>query len=330
MIASIYERKKLKRLEEKGIVIETLYYNVNQSNGKTYVRATDGKMLDDITDKAIKEKRYFKNGECIYRENNFNPRIHYTIKTYQNEDEDIKCPNCGNRGKAKNFIDNCPYCNTNFNFGISNTNRSSREKIQNITSPKFWVLYALSVIISTILFKLLFNKKVFASTVILLIITMLMLFLIGTLIIGIIREKRNKMYKTLSKQDQKNIWKSEKNEKTFYNDLYKEIVSYLYCQKDLIDFDILDYNGIEFINETEIRTSCDIRKVTYQNEIKSERKQLNIKMKYQESNKIDENYKTINCSNCGASIDISKKECNHCEKIININNEWIMEEIKEK
>ena len=269
MLASVYERKKLKRLEEKGIVIETLYYNVNQTKGKIYTRATDGKILDNVTDKAIKEKRYFKNDGCIYREDNFNPRIHYTIKTYQNEDEDIKCPNCGNRGKVKDFIDNCPYCNTNFNFGISDTN-------------------------------------------------------------GSIREKRNKMYKALSKKDQKNFWKSEKNEKTFYNDLYKEIVSYLYCQKDLIDFDILDYNELEFINETEIGISCNIRKITYQDKIKTEKRNLIIKMKYQDSNKKDENYKVINCSNCGASIDISKKECIHCGKIININNEWIAEKIIEK
>ena len=330
MLASVYERKKLKRLEEKGIVIETLYYNVNQTKGKIYTRATDGKILDNVTDKAIKEKRYFKNDGCIYREDNFNPRIHYTIKTYQNEDEDIKCPNCGNRGKVKDFIDNCPYCNTNFNFGISDTNGSIREKIYTITSPKFWILYILSVIISTIIMTQLFNKEVFIFVLIPLIITILMFFLIGSLVIGVIREKRNKMYKALSKKDQKNFWKSEKNEKTFYNDLYKEIVSYLYCQKDLIDFDILDYNELEFINETEIGISCNIRKITYQDKIKTEKRKLIIKMKYQDSNKKDENYKVINCSNCGASIDISKKECIHCGKIININNEWIAEKIIEK
>ena len=295
-------------------------------------------MLDDITDKAIKEKRYFKNSKCIYREDNFNPRIHYTIKTYQNEDEDIKCPNCGNTGKVKDFIDNCPYCNTNFNFGISNTNSSLREKIQNIVSPTFCIIYVLSVIIATIIGMVILRPATsmivaFLFSLIISIFLISVIFIMGILIENIIKViigKTNDYYKLLPKKDRKNIWKSHKNEKIFYNDLYKEIVSYLYCQKDLIDFDILDYNGLEFINETEIRISCDIRKVTYNNDIKSEKKQMNIKMKYKDTVKTTTNYKTINCSNCGASIDVSKKECIHCGKIININNEWIIEEIKEK
>lgn len=332
MITSIYERKKNNKLKEKGLAIETLYYNVNQSNPKIYIRATDGKMLDNITDKAIKEKRYFLKNECIHIEKNFNPRIHYTIASYNDENEIIKCPNCGNTGKAIDFIDNCPYCETNFNFGINNNNVSKREKIYKITNPFFWIMYAIILIMTTIITTNTtsnFNPLTFIIVLICLSLPLLITCIIVLIIIKSIIAHINPNYNSLSKIDKKNIWKIDKNENTFYNDLYKEITAHLYQKKDLIDFDIIEYYGLEFISDEEIKISCKLKEISYTNKIICEKYNLNIIMKYKDSKKIKENYKTINCPGCGASIDISNKICNYCGRITNNNNEWNIEKIEE-
>ena len=100
MITSVYEKKKIKRLNEKNLVIETLYYNPNANVEHIYVRTTDGKRNEEIYLRPIKEKRYFLNNECIFVDNNFNKDCLYTIKNYEDENEKISCPNCGNEGKV--------------------------------------------------------------------------------------------------------------------------------------------------------------------------------------------------------------------------------------
>ncbi len=335
MVISVYEKEQLKRLNDKGIVIETIYYNTNQRNSTNLIRSTDGKILDNVIDKAIKEKRYFFNDKCIYRNNKFDKNIHYTFLSYNDENEVIVCPNCNYKDVASVFALNCPYCGTNFNFGINDINIAKKNKIFQIILFPFWILYFISIIL-LFYFKLkLFNPlspfdstfvnylfliiELFSGMVALLFITSIL-----SIIFINIKTKKDPSYLPLTHNDQRNIWILNKNEKTFYNNFYTELMLYLFKDKDLIDFDIIKYSALEFLFDNEVNVYCEIKKVYYTNNIKIKKERVKVTMRQNEHKILTGNYQVISCPNCGSSIDISDPICKYCHTINNYKKDWIL------
>lgn len=325
MIISNYEKLRIKKLEEKSIVCETLYYNVNQKNSPIYIRSTDGKIFDNIFNYAIKEKRYFINDVCIYVEKKFNPHILYKINSYNDGDEIINCPNCGNTGKSKELIDGCPYCRTNFNFGINNINISKREKLERFTSKFYWITY-FTIIIILFAIMILFLGLNIIYWLFLCYFICICMFVIQIIKL-FIKKYKNPNYQILSNRDLKNVWKISKDENSFYNDFNKCINIYMYNKENLIDFDILENKALEFISENNVIIHVLIREVYYNGEITKKTRNLKISMKYIDGKKFDGRYSVITCPNCGATIDVADSMCKYCKSNINYNINWYIDDL---
>ena len=98
--------------------------------------------------------------------------------------------------------------------------------------------------------------------------------------------------------------------------------------KDIIDFDLIEYINLDFISEDEVNVRCTIREVYFNNEITSIYKNYNVLMKYNYINNNNESYKVIKCPGCGSSIDLNYKYCKYCGKEINNSTSWSIIDIK--
>lgn len=335
MILSIYEKKKLDRLKEKDIVIEEIYINPNYEN-KKFVRASDGKMRDKILDNILSEKRYFYNNEYVTKETEFNKKIRHTIVDYNDKNEIVTCPNCGYKGKVIDLIDGCPYCYTNFNYGINNEKVMKKHKIDKTKiSPIFKyvnILILLKAIIKTIVDIIVGNY--FTYVPIMLLINLVIIYpiaIILSIIIILIHSTIN-MKKIEQKylQEEQEFLKINNYENIVSKNLYTELISYLYdTEKDLIDFDILELDYIEK-NENLANVIIHLRKTYFiSGKIDSKKSFYKITMIKNSKYKNISDKDVIECSSCGASIDVTMKECEYCNKINNIKNEWILEKIEQ-
>lgn len=326
MILSIYEKKKLDRLKEKNVVIEELYLNTNNKN-KYYTRLSDGKVSDPIIDNILYEKKYYYDEKLLKQELYFNPDMKFTIINYNNKNEIVECPNCGNKDIIINMIDGCPYCYTNFTYGINNERKTKQLNPSlvgfNLIIKKIIIAYLLfSLIVSVIhcevkglydyFFIYFFVYSSIASII---------------LILSLIMYKFNisKQYK----QTQIEVKNSKKDENIVKKNIYMELISYLYdTEKDLIDFDILEFVSLDF-EKNKVLSIINLRKIYFTNgHIYSKTNLYNVQMIENKNYKNLKNLEVLECPNCGASIDTNMKECEYCHKINSIKNEWILETIE--
>lgn len=332
MVISIYEKEKLKRLNEKNIIIETIYYNPNNSKGDIFVRATDGKMNDTIKYKAIKEKKYFLNDECILVEKNFDSNFLYNIENYTDENELICCPNCGNKGKAIELVDGCPYCRTIFNFGMNDINNSKKQLVYKFhlkDNIKIFLGIQIAIMLLMLLMLCIIKTPIIFALAFSFIISLLISPFISITIIIIISLKNQKNNSYYGYEQDKNvIWKISRNEEIFYNNFKAELMIKLYEKKDLIDFEIIDYSNIDFLSEDELIITCKIKEIYYNSKIDTCENIYKIKTHHNDINNIKEDSGVVKCRGCGASIAITQKKCNYCERINDFNNEWIIESME--
>lgn len=321
MIVSIYDKKKIKRLNEKNLVVETHY-------GNNLVISTDGLRVDNVGNKPIIEKRYFKNNECIYVDKNFNQKILHTVKMYKDENEEIKCPNCGNIDKASNMIDNCPYCGTDFNFGINNLNSSQKIRQNKLINPFMILLGGIFALIISFFMedvaRSLLNKVIFF---ILGCIIFAPLNIILNLLILAIRKKDVQYSEVLEGSFDKK-WLSDYDSYTFYNDLNKDLLVYLYGKNDLVDFDICKIKDINFNND-KIDVVVKVKEVYYNKKIKIKYNSIKLYMQYNDVDVVKDNYKVIKCHNCNSNLSMGDKECSHCGSINIYREKWIASKIED-
>lgn len=327
MLISVYEKEKLKRLEEKKLIEETIYYNPNNSSDEVFVRSSDGKMCDEIYRKAIKEKRYFQDDECVFVEKNFDKNILYNIVNYNDENEIIECRNCGNSGAVRDFINGCQYCRTVFNFGINDIYSVKKQFISQIHFKRDIMVYLFITIITyLILLFLPFESDSFNwwSLIPAAFIISISPSLIINIFISVLKQKNNSDYGLEKYAAVK--WKIKKDEKVFYNNFKAELMIKLYEKVDLIDFEIIDYLNVDFLSEDEIIVTCKIRELYYKDKMIVSEEVYKVKMHY--NNKACKSNNVINCLSCGNTIDITQEKCSYCGRINDSKNEWIMDSIE--
>lgn len=312
MVAWQYQyMKKNKRLKEKNIVIEILHYNPNNSKGDIFVRSTDGKMNDSIRAKAIKEKRYFLNGKCIFVEKNFDSNFVYNIENYTDDNELIKCPNCGNEGKISEVIDGCPYCRTIFNFGINDINNSKKQLVYKFhLKDDIKIFFRVQFVSMLILLLILciIKMPIMDALVFSFVISLLFSVALWIIIMDIILAKRQKNISYCGYDQYVNIiWKLSRDEKIFYNNFKAELMIKLYEQKDLIDFEIIDYCNIDFLSEDELIITCKVRKIYYNSKIQVCENIYKSRVHHNNVSYTKEDNKVIECFTCGASLNITQK-----------------------
>jgi predicted RNA-binding Zn-ribbon protein involved in translation (DUF1610 family) len=329
-----------KNLKEKGFKIKTTYKN----NNKVSVRSSDNSINEDVKNGIRLRKEYYKDDRLLHTVTDFDSRITYTYINQENENQDMKCPNCGMSGKVKDFIDGCPYCRTKYNIEYTEKDLGTKHHYDRVLRNNTYRLITLildiiiSFIICFIYFKntsRTFNQFDILKIVVYTIIVSGILYYFFYLLDGYIILLPIKIYKDKMNQKQIDFWNKmnklgiDKNK--FYNNMNYEINKYYYQKTNIIDYDILDC--LEFKDSKDkdgniiITSKIDIRTITYSNnKIKENHEDVTFSFLRREGELFElhdgKNY--IKCPNCGGSCDVTKEKCDHCRTELKHYQEWIM------
>lgn len=335
LISETYQKEKLKRY---GINIRTKYIVGN----KILERNTNDSVNDNIERGIRCQKEYYIDNKLAHKEKLFDSRIEYTYIMDNNINEEYECPNCGMKSPLKDFIDGCPYCKTYYNMDYSEKDLGSKYHYDRVLKSNIYRVITLivdiiiSIIISFIFIKLTsrtFNNydiiKIFIYGIILSLILYYFFYIADAYIIL----SPIKKFKDKENKKQIEFWKRTKiNKKTFFNNLNYEVRKKYYSKENIIDYDILDYtnfkdyevNGVLYVDVT-----ADLRIVTYENKkLKSKIITQTYTMQQNKNTLLNLGTKEniIRCANCGASIDVTKGNCEYCHSEIKYLQEWILEE----
>ena len=342
MISCVYDKEQIRRLDEKKIIIELQYtdYGFNSFlsslNKEYFIRYSNGFRNDQIVNKKLKRKRYYSEGQLLYEENNFNSDLIYNIENFKlgSSSEDICCPNCGYKDNIKKFSDGCPYCRTSFNIGANRLNKitNSSKKKKNLFKKKinkklnnkftkFIITFAYYILPLYILISQGKDLKIIIAVIAAMTIILLIL-------IKCVKNVRKKMKIKANNKP----WLIRRAETDFYKSLGNILSSKIFSyNKEIIDFDFMDLVKLDFVSEDEIKVTCVIREVYFNNNITSVNKNYELTMKY--NNRVDninnnnDLYKVIKCESCGASIDINDDCCKYCGQKFDKLNKWIITNI---
>lgn len=315
----------LQRLNAKKIVIEEKYLQEGNDSNIILTRTSNFEKNDNITKCPRIEKNFFRDGEKIHTQKNFDRNIKYTYVSNKNPEEVVECPNCGYKDKSKKFVLGCPYCETDFCVEIIKKNENIKDIVIKDTTIFCIIILFLAVAVKSNLISL--------ST-----------FIYFIMIIGIL-EFIAMFFQFLFSSKRKDIWHECKtiglniNEHRLYNDLYIELSNYYYDEKnqkhhDLVDFDIVEYTEATYDKEdkeTYIILSYAIRKYYYvekHNYIRivegiSKVKLLrNIRRKYHQPKKF-----ASKCNNCGSQMEINALKCPYCGSKNDSTMAWTIKEI---
>ena len=134
------------------------------------------------------------------------------------------------------------------------------------------------------------------------------------------------MYKKRENQKQIDFWNKMTQKgidrKNFFNNFNHEIETYFYNEEtnqNIVDYDIIDYLSYEDFTDKEgllnVKVKVLMRTIQYLNKsIKENRieKEFTVKRVNNHSTKLDSEINIKKCPNCGASIDLTKDECEYC------------------
>lgn len=331
----ISDKSHVKKLKENNINIKTKYIVGN----RILERNTDNSHNDDIDNGIRCEKQYFINNELKHTEKLFDSRIEYTFISEKQENTDYICPNCGNHGKLKEFLDGCKYCGTYYNVDYVNKDLGGKYHYDRVLkSNKYRIItlfvdLVISIIISFIFIKLTsrtFNSidvvKIFAYGVILSLVLYYFFYILDAyIILGPI-----KRYKDRQNQKQIDFWnRTGIDKKTFFNNLNYELRNKFYSSTDIIDYDLIDFiefNEYKKDNSLYVEVKCDVRIVSFNNKISSKFIEEIYTFKHISDDVLElkEGANIIKCHNCGASIDATKGRCNYCDTEIKHLQSWIL------
>lgn len=335
------DKNHYKKLNQKNINIKTKYL----SDNRILERNTNNIKNDNISNGIIVEKEYYYNNVLIHKETNFDSRIEYTFIESNKKDEDYVCPNCGNKDKLIIFEDGCPFCNTNFNIDYKDKDLGSKyhyDRVLKNNSYKIitgfidlffsWSIMLFIIKQTSRTYNEYDKLKILIYGFILAIILYYFFYLIDAyIILNPIRK-----YKDNQNEKQKEFWnKTHLDKKKFFNSLNSELKKYFYTKENIIDYDIIDYLKFDtfFDKTTYIEVTLEIRSLKLINS-KIKKKEETIKLLMKEtSNKISkkiDNINIIKCNNCGASLDLTQKNCSYCGTQIPYYQSWELVKINKK
>lgn len=339
LISDTFQKDKLKKFD---INIETKYIVGN----KILERNTNDSYNDDIENGIRCEKNYFVKGKLLHTEKKFDSRIEYTFISQNQEKEECTCPNCGMHAKLKEFIDGCPYCRTYYNIDYTNKNLGGKYHYDRVLrSTQYRLITAVIDIIISLIISFIFIKatsrtfnsydvsKIFIYGAILSLVLYYFFYIIdGYIILGSI-----KMYKDVQNQKQIDFWNRTRiDKKTFFNNLNYEVRSKYYSTANIIDYDIIDFDGFsEYTkdNTLYVNVKAYVRIVSYMNgKFTSKFIEDNYLMKKINDGTLNlkDGANIIKCHNCGASIDATKDHCEYCNSKIKYLQEWMLEKNKQR
>ena len=333
LISEHYHKKKL---DQYGINIKTKYIVDN----KILERNSNNSINDDIKNGVRCKKEYYQNNQLVHTENIFDTRIEYTFISENLEKENHTCPNCGMKSYIKDFIDGCPYCRTRYNIDYIDKDLGSKYHYDRVLKNNTYRIVTaiidliISLILSYIFIKYTsrtFNSydisKIFIYGFILSVVLYYFFYLLDAYVILTPIKK----YKDRQNQKQIEFWNRTKiDKKLFFNNLNYEVRKKYYTSNSVIDYDILDYIKFNEYKKNEVlfvEVLAEVRIVSIENnKIKSKivKDTYILKKHEKETLELKDGINLIKCHNCGASIDVTKGECDYCHSEINYLQEWIL------
>ena len=333
----ITEVSQEERLKKYSINIKTKY----KSNDKILERNTDNSKNDNIINGIRLSKTYYQKGQVLKKENIFDSRILYT---FEFNDEVITCKNCRMQGKTSEFKDGCVYCQTYYNIDYTNKELGSKFYYDLIIRNRGYIIKTLIIdllisFIISYLYIVSFSRtfymfdflKIIAGTFLIGLILFLIFYYLDAVIL-LPSLKRKKERENLKQQE---FWKRLEKlgiEKIkFFNNLNYDLKRLYYSDKYpfVLDYDIIDYNNFEekFLdNKLFVTVNLDIRIVSiYKNKIKSKiENKTYLLQKVKIDKEVNGSVNHIECSNCGASVNILEKKCSYCGSEYNYLQEWYL------
>lgn len=326
------------KLRKYNINIKTKYI----VNNKILERNTNDSVNDDIKNGIRCQKEYYIGDVLKHTEKVFDSRIEYSFISNGKENEYDECPNCGMRSKLKDFVGGCPYCGTYYNIDYTDKDLGSKYHYDRVLRKTTYrvitaiVDFAISLILSFLFIK--FTSRTFNSYDILKIfiygiILSLILYYFFYIIDGYIILSPIKKYKDKQNKKQIEFWNRTKiNKKTFFNNLNYEVRKKYYSNSNIIDYDIIDYTSFEEFykeNKLYVKVMADVRIVCFENNkiISKYIEDIFVLKKHDNGTlTLKDGANVIKCHNCGASIDVTKGQCEYCNSEIKYLQDWIIEE----
>ena len=332
LISDSYHKNKLK---EYGINIKTKYIVGNN----ILERNTNGSINDDIVNGIRCKKEYYLKNKLIHTEKLFDSRIEYTFVIKDTEGEKHKCPNCGMTSNLKDFVDGCPYCKTYYNIDYTNKDLGSKYHYDRVLKSNTYRIVTaifsliLSLILSYIFIKSTsrtFNSYDIAKIFIYGLILSIILYFIFYLLDAYIILAPIKKYKDKQNQKQIDFWnRTGIDKKIFFNNLNYEIRKYYYMNKNIIDYDVIDYinfKDYEKDGKLYVDVSVEARIISMEGKLKSKIIKDTFTLKRHEDGVLElkSGANLIKCHGCGASIDATKGFCEYCNSKVNYLQEWVL------
>lgn len=329
-ISDKHQNDKLNKLK---INIKTKYIVGNN----ILERNSNNSHNDNIEKGIIAQKEYYLQDRLIYTENKFDTRIEYSFIS-NSFDNNYVCPNCSASFKSSDNNYSCPYCGTYYNIDYTDKDLGGKYHYDRVLrSNKYKIITGIVDIIICLILTYIFIKntsrtfneydisKIFIYGGILSLILYYFFYILDAyLVLGPI-----KRYKDKINQKQIEFWRRTNiDKKKFFNNLNFEIRKKYYSDSNIIDYDIIDYDDFSEYTKNDIlyvKVKVYVRIVEFKNgKIISYYKEDEFVLK-RVNKKIMENSGDVNiikCSNCGASVDVLKGECEYCYTKINPIQEW--------
>ena len=321
-----------KKLKDLGINIKTKYIVGND----ILERNTDNRK-NNVINKGVRcEKDYYYQNNLIYIEKNFDTRMEYTYIESNDSNKEYKCSNCGMVGKLREFVNGCPYCHTVYNIDYVDKELGNKYHYDRVLrNPLYRVVTAIIDLALSILFMYFllknisrtFNFYVFIYGIILALVLYYFFYILDAYVIL----EPIKRYKDRQNKKQMLFWQETGiDKKSFFNNLNYEVSNKYYDMKNVIDYDILDYDDFEGYKVNgifHVRVKAYVRIVYFVNN--------KIKVRYlcdtyilrrnEEHLDLKEGMNMIKCHKCGSSIDVTKGVCSYCHTKLKYFQEWLLE-----
>lgn len=335
----VVEELKEKRLNSFGINIRTLF----QDGEAVKERNTNHTKDDNIENGIILEKEYYKDNKFLYKEKFFDSRMTFSYEFDHNGE--MSCKNCGKTGTMDDFVNGCPYCHTAFNMEYQKKELGSKHYYDLTIKSKKYIITTLCIDLVVTFFIVLFYllttsrtfyffdmMKVVAGTLLIgLLLFYVFYYLDAFFILPSIRKKKEAI-----NEQQKEFWKeldaTEDDKTRLFNNIHYALRQYYYSdrEKNVIDFDIMDFNSFKINNKNPltITANIEIRIVKYEKgTIHSEKMDQDYCfVKADKHEELKGGANIIDCPNCGASINVNDTECSYCGTSINRYQEWFLQE----
>ena len=326
------ERPQEKRLSQFGLRIITSFWDEHAVRR----RASDGSLRDDVVSGVIMDKKYERGGRLLRTETYFNPLMRYSFVINEKLRKSVQCPNCGWQGQTAEFVNGCPYCGAvyqvTYDSRQSAAQRSAEKKAKQLGEHLRALAVSLAVCIGVALLWVLATGRTFGLFDVLKGLAFGAAFGLAVFY-GLyqasarrISQKAEEAYQrqtAMLQQLERGLAELNLTLDGFFTCLNTEMAAGVFAggapeNSDIVDFDILEYNGLRLDREggaASVRAEMTVRVLRMRNNrLCSARTTAHAVLK---ANRVQQDplhpeKPVVHCHACGSSIDRTKAACDYC------------------